>query len=310
MRWEDRRRSDNVEDRRGRSGVRRPIPRGGRVRIPRGGTTGGGRRAGGASLLVFAIVAIFLWIFVGINPIQLIEVITNTGGGTVVSAPQQERTPQQQRVDDQRAQFLSVVLAETETTWERIFQRSGLDYDPPTLVLYSGFVQSACGFGNAAVGPFYCPMDQKVYVDLSFFDLLSERLGAPGDFAQAYVLAHEVGHHVQRLTGRLGEFHRNRARMDERQRNLASVRVELQADCYAGIWAHAADRSGIVEDGDIDEALGAAAAVGDDVMQRRSQGYVVPETFNHGSATQRSRWFRRGYQSGDPADCDTSAVRT
>ena len=305
MRWEGRRRSTNVEDRRGggRSGRRR-MPRGARIPFPRGAGRGGVRRAGGGSIIVFAIVAIALWVFAGINPLQLIDMVSRQEG-MVIGAPTTERTPQQAAVDDERKAFMSVVLAETETTWGRIFEASGSRYEPPRLVLYSGFVQSGCGAGNAAVGPFYCPADQKVYVDLSFFDLLSARLGAPGDFAQAYVLAHEVGHHVQNLTGVLGDFHRERQRLGEQASNPLSVRVELQADCYAGVWAHAADRTGIVEDGDIDEALNAAAAVGDDMMQRRSQGYVVPESFNHGTSEQRSRWFRIGYQSGDPAECDT-----
>lgn len=308
MRWEGRRRSTNIEDRRGRGGVfRRPMPRGGRVRIPRGGSSGGIRRAGGSSLILFAIVALVLWVFVGINPLQLIEMVSREGGGAVVTQQQEAppRTAEQQVADDERAEFLAVVLAETEDTWGRIFEANGSGYRPPQLVYYSGFVQSGCGFGSAAVGPFYCPLDSKVYIDLSFFDLLSRRLNAPGDFAQAYVLAHEVGHHVQNLTGVLGDFHRRREQMGERRANLESIKVELQADCYSGIWAHHADRTGIVEEGDIDEALGAAAAVGDDMMQRRQQGYVVPESFNHGTSQQRTRWFRVGYQSGNPADCDT-----
>ena len=311
MRWEGRERSKNVQDRRGRGGnVFGRSSRGGpSIRIPRGGS-GGVRRAGGGSILLFIVVAIGLWIFAGINPLHLIDMLSGGqgGGGTVATAPAQQRTPAEQSVDDERAAFLSVVLKETENTWGRIFENSGSRYDPPRLVLYSGFVQSSCGFGSAAVGPYYCPADQKVYVDLSFFDLLSRRLDAPGDFAQAYVLAHEVGHHVQNQTGVLGRFNAARQRMDERAANLESIKVELQADCYAGVWAHAADRTGIVEEGDIDEALGAASAVGDDMMQRRQQGYVVPESFNHGTAEQRSRWFRTGYQSGNPADCDTFAA--
>lgn len=311
MRWENRPRSDNVEDRRGRGRLR--LPRGGRMRIPRGGGGGGGgmRRASGSSILVIVVVALALWIFAGINPMQLLDILTQQGGGQVVTdqrAP--ERTAEQRAADDERAEFLSVVLAETETTWSNIFEREGLDYRVPKLVLYSGFTQTDCGFGSAAVGPFYCPIDQSVYVDLSFFDMLARRFDAPGDFAQAYVLAHEVGHHVQNLIGVLGAYHRARQSMSERRANAYSIRVELQADCFAGIWARAADRSGIVEEGDIEEALGAAAAVGDDVMQRRSQGYVVPESFNHGTAAQRSRWFRVGYQSGDPDDCDTIEAAT
>ncbi|WMS40785.1 neutral zinc metallopeptidase [Acuticoccus sp. MNP-M23] len=312
MRWEGRERSKNVDDRRGRGGgnIFGRSSRGGpSIRIPRGGG-GGVRRAGGGSIILVIVVAIGLWIFAGINPLQLLDMLSRSqgGGGPVASAPSQARTPEQTAMDDERAAFMAVVLKETENTWSRIFQESGSRYDPPQLVLYSGFVQTSCGFGSAAVGPYYCPADQKVYVDLSFFDMLSRKLGAPGDFAQAYVLAHEVGHHVQNQTGVLGRFNEARQRMGERASNAESIKVELQADCYAGVWAHAADRTGIVEDGDIDEALGAAAAVGDDMMQRRSQGYVVPESFNHGTAAQRSKWFRTGYQSGNPADCDTFAA--
>ncbi len=311
MRWEGRERSKNVEDRRGRGGgtVFGRSSRGGpSIRIPRGGGGGGVRRAGGGSIILFIVVAIGLWIFVGINPLQLLDMISGGQSGGSISAPTQERSPQQKAADDERAAFMAVVLKETENTWGRIFEESGSRYDPPQLVLYSGFVQTSCGFGSAAVGPYYCPADQKVYVDLSFFDLLERRLDAPGDFAQAYVLAHEVGHHVQNQTGVLGRFAQDRERMGEAQSNAESVKVELQADCYAGVWAHAADRTGIVEEGDIDEALGAAAAVGDDMMQRRQQGYVVPESFNHGTAEQRSQWFKRGYQSGNPDDCDTFAA--
>lgn len=312
MRWEGRERSKNVDDRRGRGrgNASGRASRGGpSIRIPRGG--GGVRRAGGGSIILVIVVAIGLWVLAGINPLQLLDMLSRgqSGDGPVASAPIEERSPQARAADDERAAFLAVVLKETENTWGRIFSESGSRYDPPQLVLYTGFVQSSCGFGSAAVGPFYCPADQKVYVDLSFFDLLSGRLDAPGDFAQAYVLAHEVGHHVQYQTGVLGRFNEAREDMDEGAANAESVRIELQADCYAGIWAHAADRTGIVEEGDIDEALGAASAVGDDMMQRRQQGYVVPESFNHGTAAQRARWFRTGYQSGNPADCDTFAAR-
>lgn len=306
MRWEDRRRSENVEDRRrggsifGRAGQ----PRGGRIRIPRGGSSGGLRRAGGGSIILFVVVGLALWIFVGINPLQLLDMLSRGDGG-VVGQQAQERSPEQQAGDDRTREFLSVVLAETEDTWSKVFRANGASYEDPRLVIYSGAVNSGCGFGTAAVGPFYCPNDQQLYVDLSFFETLAQRLNAPGDFAQAYVLAHEVGHHVQNLTGILGRFDQARQSMSETEANAMSVRVELQADCYAGVWAHFADRSGIVEDGDIDEAIGAASAVGDDNMQRRSQGYAVPESFNHGTAQQRSQWFRTGYRSGDPAACDT-----
>lgn len=308
MRWKGRERSTNVEDRRG-SGGYGPSRGGGYgpVRLPTGG---GVRRASGGTVLFFIVIALGLWIFAGINPLQLLDMMQGgSGGGSVITGPREApRSPQQQAADDEKAQFISVVLAETEDAWGEIFQASGSNYTAPTLVLYNGATQSGCGFSSAAVGPFYCPVDRKVYLDLSFFDLLSKRLDAPGDFAQAYVLAHEVGHHVQNLTGVLGRFHEEAQRMGERQRNAESIKVELQADCYAGVWAHAADRTGIVEDGDIEEAIGAATAVGDDMMQRRSQGYVVPESFNHGTAEQRADWFRRGYRSGNPGDCDTFAA--
>lgn len=311
MRWKGREQSSNVEDRRGRGGVfRRARGSGtGSIRIPRSGG-GGVRRAGGGSILLFILVALGLWIFAGINPLHLLDMMGGgQGGGTVATAPQQPRSPQRQAADDERAAFISVVLAETEEAWGEIFRASGARYPEPTLVLFDGGTQSGCGFSSSAVGPFYCPLDNKIYLDLTFFDLLSQRLDAPGDFAQAYVLAHEVGHHVQNLTGVLGAYHEARKGMSERQANAESIKVELQADCYAGVWAHIADRSGIVEDGDIEEAIGAASAVGDDMLQRRSQGYVVPESFNHGTAEERSRWFRVGYRSGNPADCDTSSVR-
>ena len=285
----------------------RPGPGGPQIRIPTGGRRRGGR-GGPSSIVVVIIVALGLWIFAGVNPIQVLEMLVQqeTGGSITTSQPQQQqRTAEQTAQDDERGEFMSVVLADTETTWDQIFAENDSTYRPPTLVIYSGFTQTSCGLGNAATGPFYCPADEKIYIDLSFFDLLDMRLGAPGDFAQAYVLAHEVGHHVQKLTGVLERSNEFRQRAGEREANAMSVRVELQADCYAGVWANAVDNLGFVEEGDIDEARGAASAVGDDGLQRRQQGYVVPETFNHGTAEQRSRWFRIGYVSGNPADCDT-----
>ncbi|RAH98272.1 flagellar biosynthesis protein FlgM [Acuticoccus sediminis] len=305
MRWEGRRQSDNFEDRRGSGGPvfrRGGFPGGGRIRIPTGG---GVKKAGGGSILLFIIVAVGLWIFVGINPLQLLEMIARGDQGGVVSQQAPERSPQQQAQDGETVGFLRVVLAETEDTWGKIFTNSGIQYKPTTLVAYAGATPTGCGFGAAAAGPFYCPNDQKVYVDLSFFDLLAKRLGAPGDFAQAYVLAHEVGHHIQNQVGVLSKFHQARQRMSERDANALSVRIELQADCYAGIWAHSAKQVGILEPGDIEEALDAAAAVGDDTLQRQNQGYVVPESFNHGTSDQRVRWFQNGFKSGNPDDCDT-----
>jgi predicted metalloprotease len=302
MRWQDRRRSDNVTDSRGSGGsVGRAGFPGGRISFPRGGGTA--RRAGGGSIVLLIVVGLALWIFAGINPLVLIDILGGGSGGQVVS--QAPRTPQEQAADDQRLQFVSVVLAETEDTWNKVFQQSGSRYEEPKLDVYSGAQNTACGLGAAATGPFYCPNDRTLYLDLSFFDQLDRKLGAPGDFAQAYVVAHEVGHHVQNLTGVLGKFAAARQRLGEADANALSVLVELQADCYAGVWAHSANAAGIVEAGDIDEALGAASAVGDDVLQKRSQGYVVPESFNHGTAAQRQTWFRRGFENGDPDACDT-----
>ena len=310
MKWEDRRRSSNVDDNRGGGSIfgRGGGSPGGGIRIPRG-SSGGVRRAGGGSIILFVVIGLGLWIFAGINPLQLIEILARSGDGSgaVISQPQQPRSAEQQATDDTTSQFVAVVLAETEDTWNKIFQASGSTYEEPRLELYSGSANTACGFGTAAAGPFYCPNDRKVYLDLSFFDMMDQRLGAPGDFAQAYVLAHEIGHHVQNLTGVLGRFHEAQTRVSQTEANAMSVRVELQADCYAGVWAHSAQSAGIVEDGDIDEALGAAAAVGDDVLQRRQQGYVVPESFNHGTAEQRAGWFKTGFKSGNPDDCDTFA---
>jgi len=304
MRWQGRRQSRNVEDRR-RTG-RTAYPRGARVRVPRGGGPDGVRRAGAGTLILLAVVVAFVWAFAGIDPLRLAEILA--GGDPVVDERTTRAPVPVSEAEDERAAFLSVVLAETEDTWARIFRRSGGAYQPPTLVLYSGFTQSSCGLGSAAAGPFYCPADETVYVDLSFFDLLEDRFGAPGDFAQAYVLAHEVGHHVQHETGVLEAYQRERARLGERRAALLGVAIELQADCYAGVWAHYAEGIGILEEGDIEEAMRAAAAVGDDMIQLRRQGYVVPETFSHGTARQRAGWFDTGYRTGDPSACDTSSL--
>jgi len=215
-----------------------------------------------------------------------------------------ERPPS--AADDELKQFMAVVLADTEDTWGALFAQSGKQYEQPTLVLYSGATQSACGFGQAAMGPFYCPPDQRVYIDLSFYDDLRQRYGAPGDFAQAYVLAHEIGHHVQNLLGISDKVQAARQRADETEANALSVRLELQADCFAGLWAYHANRSRqILESGDVEEALKAASAIGDDRLQRQSRGYVTPDSFTHGSSAQRTRWFRRGLESGKFASCDT-----
>ena len=206
---------------------------------------------------------------------------------------------------DQMAEFVSVVTKETENLWTQVFQANGSSYAPPTVVLFTSQTSTGCGTASAATGPFYCPEDQKVYIDLSFYDELRTRFGAPGDFAEAYVLAHEVGHHVQNLTGVLPEFNSRRQTMSEDDANAYSVRIELQADCYAGVWANFANREGIVESGDYQEAITAANSIGDDTLQRQSQGMAVPRTFTHGTSEQRMQWLQRGMQSGDVAACDT-----
>jgi predicted metalloprotease len=207
--------------------------------------------------------------------------------------------------NDPRAEFVSVVLKDTEDTWEEIFRQRGAQYQDPTLVLFTQATQSSCGVGQSAMGPFYCPADQKVYLDLSFFQDLESRFGAPGDFAQAYVVAHEVGHHVQTLTGVSERVHSARQRVSEREANQLSVRQELQADCYAGVWGHYAAQRGLLDPGDAEEGLRAAAAIGDDRLQRQSQGHVVPESFTHGSSEQRVQWLRRGLDNGRLEACDT-----
>jgi hypothetical protein len=283
----DGRESDNVEDRRGQGGGA------GRLRMGRGGI--------GIGTIAIALIASY---FLGIDPRMVIGVLGGLGGGESmqVEAPSGPAP----RPTDELGLFMSKVLADTEDTWDEIFRAGGRGYPKPKLVLFEGAYPTACGMGQAAAGPFYCPLDQKVYIDLQFFSLLKQRFGAPGDFAQAYVLAHEVGHHVQNQLGVMEKMQQMRPRLSEAQNNALSVRVELQADCFAGIWAHHADRSRqILEQGDVEEALRAATAIGDDVLQRQSQGYVVPESFTHGSADQRVRWFRTGLQSGSMKACNT-----
>jgi predicted metalloprotease len=231
----------------------------------------------------------------GTNPTDVIDPGPTDGVGTTGQPPG----------DDREAQFVSVVLKSTEETWSQIFRERGSTYQPPVLVLFTQATQSACGVGQSAMGPFYCPLDRKVYLDLSFFHDLATRFGAPGDFAAAYVVAHEVGHHVQTLTGVSDRVHSARTRMSERQANELSVRQELQADCYAGVWGHYGARTNLLEPGDAEEGLQAAAAIGDDRLQRQSQGRVVPESFTHGSSEQRVSWLRRGMDRGDMEACDT-----
>ncbi len=293
MEWRGRRQSDNVEDQRGASGGQ-----GGGFRIPIGG---GGRGGGGLGIGGIVVVLIICWI-TGINPLTLLSGgDIDLGGGSGYSQQSPRRAP----ANDETTAFVRTVLAETEDTWHGIFQANGQRYEEPTLVLFSGQVNSACGFASSATGPFYCPGDHKLYLDTDFFRELDQRFKAAGDFAQAYVIAHEVGHHVQNLTGVLPKFNQARQRMSEADANRMSVRVELQADCYAGVWGKYTDQKGLLDQGDLQEALNAAQQIGDDTLQKRSQGYVVPESFNHGTSAQRMRWFKRGFDTGDMKACDT-----
>lgn len=279
MRWEHGRRSDNIEDRRG-------------MRVGGKGMVGGGLGA-----IVLALVAMYF----GVDP----SVVLNQAGNlapTQAEQPQQTFSPEEEKLKE----FMAVVLADTEDVWGALFKGSGQQYVQPKLVLFSGSVQSACGHAEAAMGPFYCPGDQKLYLDMRFFNDLAKRHDAPGDFAQAYVVAHEVGHHVQTLLGISEQVHAARSRAGEAAGNALQVKMELQADCFAGVWAHHAHKQRqILEPGDAEEALAAAAGVGDDRLQQQARGYVVPESFTHGSSEQRMRWFNVGMQRGDPGLCDT-----
>lgn len=311
MRLDDEQESRNIEDRRGRGGFGFPGGRGGfgfpggtgrRVRIPVG------RRGGGMGLGGLLLLLLVAWLF-GINPLSVI-----TGGG--LTPPVQREAPTrplpqesgQATRNDAAKVFAAKVLGTTERTWARIFRDElGRRYQPPTLVLFSGFVRSACGTAASAVGPFYCPRDSKVYIDLSFFNDMQRKLGAGGDFAQAYVIAHEVGHHIQNLLGIARKVANARRSLPRAAGNALQVKMELQADCLAGVWGR--HNRHLLERGDLEEALNAAAAIGDDRLQRRAQGYVVPETFTHGTSAQRVRWFRRGFDSGDIRACDTFNAR-
>ena len=282
MLWKGQRQSDNVEDRRGMSG-------------------GGMAIGGGLGGIVLLVIALLL----GADPRQLLEQSrgVDPSSGTTASRP---TNPQ----EDELKQFSATVLASTEDVWADIFRQQGRTYSKPTLVLFTEAVRSACGEAGAAVGPFYCPGDQKLYLDLAFFHDLQTRFRAPGDFAQAYVIAHEVGHHVQNLLGTMDKVDSVRGRMSEAEANQLSVRLELQADFLAGVWAHYAQQKGILEAGDIEEALGAASAVGDDRLQREGQGYVIPDSFTHGTSEQRIRWFRKGLETGDLRQGDTFSARS
>jgi hypothetical protein len=303
MRWRGRRESSNIEDRRGQGGGFGGLGRGGfggpRIRFPVGGKVGGLGIVG--IIAVVALYALLGGVFGGD--------FGGVGGyGDEAVAPQ---TAAGDQPSDEPARFVAVVLADTEETWHQLFQAGGGRYQEPTLVLFTGQVRSACGGASSASGPFYCPGDRKIYIDLGFYDELRRRFGAPGDFAQAYVIAHEVGHHVQTLLGIEGQVRQAQARASERERNAILVRLELQADCFAGIWAHHADRGRqLLEQGDLEEALRAAQAIGDDAIQKQATGRVVPDAFTHGSSEQRARWFRAGFEAGTVAACDTFAAKT
>ena len=290
MRWGDMRRSENIEDRGSGGG------------FPMGG---GGMRVGLGGIIIALIASVLF----GVNPLDILG-----GMEAPAPAPQPRSAPSGPQGSGPAPQanptkeMVARVVGDTEDVWQSLFKSLGrANYPPPTLVMFSGSVSSACGMASAAVGPFYCPSDKKVYLDTSFFNQLERRFGAPGDFAQAYVVAHEIGHHVQNVLGTMQQFDAQASRMDERRRNQMQVRLELQADCYAGVWGHFAQKRNLLEPGDLEEGLRAAAAVGDDQIMKRTQGYVVPDAFTHGSADQRTRWFRRGLESGDPRQCDTFA---
>jgi len=293
MKWEDQRQSDNVEDRRGDGG---------------GGGGGGGLRIGGRGVGIgsIAIALVAGWIF-GINPLTVLGLLDGGGGRMAQPAPQVQQAPAARPPKDPMGQFVATVLADTEDVWRQLFQAQGGQYQDPKLVMFRGATPTACGTGQTAMGPFYCPGDQKVYIDLAFYQTLRDKLGAPGDFAQAYVIAHEVGHHVQNLLGISAKLDAQRGRISEVRMNALSVRLELQADCLAGVWAHHAQRSRqLLEQGDVEEALNAAAQIGDDKL---TGGTVRPESFTHGTSAQRVAWFKRGIGGGRMADCNTFDAR-
>ncbi len=306
MRWQGRRQSDNVEDQRGQGGgFPGGIGRGGGFRLPGGSGIRTARGGGFTGIIILAAIFLFLKFCTSIDPMQILVDSGGTGGQLVPGQSQAPSGDASVKTDDEMTQFVKTVLAETEDVWSGIFQAEGQQYPAPTMVLFDGQVKSACGFASAASGPFYCPGDRKLYIDLSFYDELDRKFGASGDFAQAYVLAHEVGHHVQNLIGVLPKFNQMRQNMGEAESNAMSVRVELQADCFAGIWGHFTKQKGILDAGDLEEALNAAQQIGDDTLQRKMQGYVVPESFNHGTSAQRATWFKRGFDSGKLESCDT-----
>ncbi len=286
MRWGDMRSSGNLEDREASGPVR---------------FGGGGLKLGGLGLVAVLAISYFL----GLNPLDVLDSIQ---GGPSTSAPPRSApppSPSEPGVRDETKEFVARILGDTEDTWGAIFKRMGGEYRPPRLVMFRGAVESACGLASSAVGPFYCPTDSKVYLDRSFFEDLSKRFGAPGDFARAYVIAHEIGHHVQNQLGTMDKTAPPRGRGGQGRGNATSVLLELQADCFAGIWGHYAKQRNLLEPGDVEAGLAAAAAIGDDRLQQRSQGHVSPESFTHGSSAQRVRWFRAGLDSGDVSQCNT-----
>ena len=281
MKWKGGRRSRNIEDRRG-------------ARAPK-------LLGGGIGTIVLILVALYF----GIDPTPLLQGLQDSGSSSGT------RPTAEDLRDDPLADMVSVVVADTEDVWTEIFAEQGIRYKEPVLVMFTGSTRSACGLGQAAMGPFYCPADQKAYIDLSFYDQMRTRFSAPGDFAQAYVIAHEIGHHVQTLLGISGKVHDMKRRVSQADANALSVRLELQADCLAGVWAHRAHRArNIIEAGDIEEALNAASAIGDDTLQRQGGGTVVPESFTHGTSAQRQTWFRIGLETGEPDNCDTFSVES
>jgi len=299
MRWGDMRRSDNVED------VTGGQPSGGGVPF------GGGMKLGGGAMVLIVIVSLLF----GVNPLQFLGMMEGGAPPVPAPAPSPQSAPPgygpqaAKGVEDPNKGLSVRVLGDTEDVWTALFQAMGSRYEPPKLVLFRRSVVSLCGRASSASGPFYCPADRKLYLDTAFFQELQSRFGAPGDFGQAYVIAHEVGHHVQNLMGTMREFDQAAGRVDERQRNALSVRLELQADCYAGVWGFYAAKRNLLEPGDAEEGLRAASAVGDDTIQKRTQGYVVPDGFTHGKAEQRMKWFQTGLRSGDPRSCNTFAAK-
>ncbi len=305
MRWRGNRQSSNIEDRRN-------------VKTPGMGGRGGGGMLRllpiafkflGVKGTILAIVAVVIY---GLFSGNLGQILGGLGGGSLLTEQQTSSSQpvKQSAQEKELVQFVSVVLADTEDTWHKLFQQMGKQYEEPGLVLFRKAVKSGCGFGSAQMGPFYCPADHKVYIDLSFYDDLKNRHGAPGDFAQAYVIAHEIGHHVQTLTGISSKVREAKKKLGEVDANKLSVMQELQADCFAGLWAHHANRSRqILESGDIEEGMTAASAIGDDRLQKQAQGYVTPDSFTHGSSAQRVKWFKTGLEKGQFKSCDTFSAK-